>query len=178
MPYHFHTERLTLRPLAKEDFPFIRSLHLNDEIMKHISSGPPRTEAQSLVAFERSLQFEIEDARLGSWIVELKPNLNPIGTLIMRPPATKEKMDGLEIGYSIVPEHWSKGYAQESVRAMVSYAYEHFGPIRIVALIEPEHTASRNVLEKTGFISAGMTDFVDATNGQVHSSEVLEIPRR
>lgn len=70
MPYLFQTQRLTFRPFSKDDFPFMRSLHMNNEIMKHIGSGVARTEDQSLIAMERSLQMEKEDPRLGSWIVE------------------------------------------------------------------------------------------------------------
>jgi RimJ/RimL family protein N-acetyltransferase len=60
---------------------------------------------------------------------------------------------------------------------MVSYAHQHFGPTRVVAFLEPGHAASRNVLIKTGFNSVGTTEYVDATNGQIHLSEVLEIPK-
>lgn len=86
-------------------------------------------------------------------------------------------MDGIEIGYSFAPEHWNKGYAQESARGMVEYAYQQFGPVRMVALIKPDNTASRNALTKTGFVFVGMTEFVDQSNGQILPSEVLEIPK-
>jgi RimJ/RimL family protein N-acetyltransferase len=177
MPYFHQTERLSFRPLVKEDFPFMCSLHTNKQIMKHIGTGLPRSEEQSQVAMDLSLQIEKEDGRLGSWVVELKPDLGPIGMLIIRRPATKQKIAGLEIGYSFLPLHWGKGYAQETVLAMIKYAYQQFGPERIIALIKPANAASRNVLTKTGFVAIGMTEYVDPTNGQKISSEILEIPK-
>ncbi len=175
MPYLYQTERLTLRPLVKEDFPFMRKLHVDDRIMKHIGTGVPRTEEQSRVAMDHCLQIEQQDKRLGSWIIELKPDLSPIGNLIIRNPATREKTEGLEIGYSLLPDFWGNGYAQEATKGMIEYAYHQFGRVRIVALIDPTNAASRNVLVKTGFVSVGMTEYVDPSSGQIKPTEILEV---
>ncbi len=128
MPYLLQTERLTLRPFDHNDFTFMRSLHLDEKMMEHIGAGIVRTEEQSLAALSRILDIEKEDNRLGAWIVELKPELLSIGLLIIRPPASKTHREGLEIGYSIITEHWGEGYAQEAVRTMINYTYDLFGP--------------------------------------------------
>ena len=176
MPFLIQTKRLTLRPLAATDFPFVRSLHLNERMLSHSGGGPLRTEEQSITGFQYCLEIEKVEPRLGSWIVELKPQQLPIGSLILRRPATKNPIEGLEIGYSLLPEFWGLGLAQESARAMVDYARKEFGPVRMVALINPVNEASRNVLVKTGFISCGTTEYVDPSTGEVKHTEVLEIP--
>ncbi len=177
MPYHIQTSRLTLRPLVKEDFSFMRAIYTNEDVLKHIGALVARTEEQTRAALENTLKTEKEDPRLGSWIVELKLNSTPIGMSIIRPPATKAKTEGLEIGYSFLPAYWGKGYAQEAAQGMVKYAYQEFGSVRMIALIAPINGASRNVLLKTGFTSIGMTEYVDPSNGEIKSTEILEIPK-
>ena len=176
MPHLIQTTRLSLRPLTEADFPFMRTIHTNEKIIKHLGNGTPKSEEQSRKGLELSLKMESDDKRLGSWVVELKSAGTPIGLLILRKPATKEPTEGIEIGYSFHPDYWFQGYAQECARALVEYSYQQFGSIRIMALIDPSNTGSRNVLAKTGFVSVGMTEYVDPSTGLAKASEVLEIP--
>ena len=175
MPYLLQTPRLTLRPINENDYPLLRSMHLNEKMNSLAGPALLRTEEQSQTGFKYCLQIEKDDPRLGSWITEIKPSQLPIGSVILRKPATKDPMEGLEIGYSFYPEYWGMGLAQESVRAMVEYALREFGPMRIIALVSPVNTASRNVLIKTGFISVGVTDYVNPSTGNVSSTELLEL---
>jgi RimJ/RimL family protein N-acetyltransferase len=61
-------------------------------------------------------------------------------------------MHEVEAGWAIVPERWGEGLATEIAHAEVGVA---FGPLElheIVAFALPENTASRRVMEKTGFV--------------------------
>ena len=175
MPHLHESSRLILRPMSKSDFSFMRELHSSAEVMNYIGSGLVRSEEQTSAGMERALQIEIEDSRLGSWIVIEKESTKAIGNLIIRHPSTNEPQAGLEIGYSFLPEHWGKGFATEAAAAMVSYAKQYFGNVRMVALIEPSNSASRKILEKIGFKPAGMSEYVDPTTGDIKPTEILEI---
>lgn len=64
--------------------------------------------------------------------------------------------DGLvELGYSVAAEHRRRGYATESVRALVDWAFEHDDVTEVIAETMPELAASIRVLEKSGFVEAG-----------------------
>lgn len=175
MPKPFETDRLVLKPVTQSDYAFIRSLHTNPEVMKYIGSGLPRTEEQSAAGMEKMLKMQIETPLLGAWIAFLKETHEPIGNLIIRKPATAEETEGLEIGYSFAQAHWGKGYATECSRGMIEYAYREFGPVRMVALIEPLNEASRKTLVKVGFTTIGTTTYLDPTSGQLKPTEILEI---
>ena len=55
-----------------------------------------------------------------------------------------------ELVYVLAKKVWGKGYATEIGRALVTYAY-HVGNInRLIALVEPENTASEKVAKKIG----------------------------
>jgi RimJ/RimL family protein N-acetyltransferase len=60
--------------------------------------------------------------------------------------------DGTEshIGYWIAVHAWNRGYATESVRAVIAYGFDHLGQRRIEASCFPENAASARVLEKAG----------------------------
>lgn len=61
-----------------------------------------------------------------------------------------------EIGYELAPEHWRKGIMTEVVETIVHYGFEELGLHRIEAFVVPNHTASRKLLEKTGFTEEGI----------------------
>jgi RimJ/RimL family protein N-acetyltransferase len=175
MPKPIQTDRLILKPVTSDDYAFIRSLHGSPEVMRYIGSGLPRTEEQSKMGLERMLKIQLDTPLLGAWIAYLKDSGEPVGNLILRKPATAEETEGLEIGYSFAEAHWGQGYATECSRGMIEYAYQEFGPVRIVALIEPKNDASRKTLMKLGFISVGTTQYSDPTSGLVKPTEILEI---
>lgn len=175
MPKLIQTDRLILKPVTQEDYAFIRTLHGSPAVMKYIGSGLPRTEAESRMGMERMLKIQSDTPLLGAWIAFLKDSGEPVGNLIIRRPATAEETEGLEIGYSFTEAHWGKGFATECSRGMIEYAYQEFGPVRIVALIEPKNDASRKTLMKLGFNSVGTTQYLDPTSGLLKPTEILEI---
>ncbi len=57
----------------------------------------------------------------------------------------------VEIGYSVLPAHQSRGYATEAVRGLVAWAFTHPNVRRVIAETFPDLTASIRVLERNGF---------------------------
>lgn len=173
MPQLITTKRMTLRPLKRGDFEFLRSLHSDPEVMKYIGSGSPRAEDETRLAMDKYFTMEDENPFLGAWIAFLTDSKEEIGNLIIRKPATKEETEGYEIGYSFHPQHWGKGYATEAAKEIIEYAYRVFGPVQMVALIEPSNEASRKTLTKLGFHTSGFSDYVDPSTGLIKKTEVL-----
>ncbi len=56
-----------------------------------------------------------------------------------------------EVGYSLLLEARGKGYASESLRAVIDEAFAAGGLDEVQACIVPENTASRAVLDRSGF---------------------------
>ena len=61
-----------------------------------------------------------------------------------------------EIGYSLLPAHWSRGYVSEALPALIDQAFGPLGLNRLEADIDPANTASRRVLERHGFTYQGL----------------------
>jgi RimJ/RimL family protein N-acetyltransferase len=60
-------------------------------------------------------------------------------------------LNDVEAGWAIVPERWGQGLATEMARAAADVAFTDLRLGEIVAFTLPDNTASRRVMEKTGF---------------------------
>ena len=75
-----------------------------------------------------------------------------------------ELNDEVEIGYGILEEYRNNGFATEAAKAVVQFAFEKAGQDVLVAIVKPENTASRRVIEKLGFIKRGVRAVPDENN--------------
>jgi RimJ/RimL family protein N-acetyltransferase len=83
----------------------------------------------------------------GMWIAEERATGAVIGHCGL------QRLDGgdeVEVGYYLGRAAWGRGYATEAAAACLAYGFERCGLPRIVAVVRPENTASRNVLGKLG----------------------------
>lgn len=83
----------------------------------------------------------------------------------------------VEIGYVLAPAVWRKGFATEAVKALADLVFSLTPASRIVANSRVDNTASRRVLEKTGFafVDTGL-DFLPARGG-LHPCDRLRLDR-
>ncbi len=142
------TERLRLRRLTPGDAPFIRRLLNEPSFILHIGDRGVRTEADAVGYIEKGAVASWERNGFGLDLVELKDTGVPLGIcgLIRR-----DVLPDVDVGYAFVPEHWSKGYAIESVRGVLTYARGALGLGRILAIVNLDNDASIRLLEKEGF---------------------------
>ena len=56
-----------------------------------------------------------------------------------------------DLGFSLLPEHWSQGYAFESASAVMIHAREVLGLGRILAITTVDNQPSIRLLGKLGF---------------------------
>jgi RimJ/RimL family protein N-acetyltransferase len=56
----------------------------------------------------------------------------------------------LELGWSLIREHWGHGYATEAAAAIRDWAHERRPDDRLVSLITPDNVRSQRVAERLG----------------------------
>lgn len=88
----------------------------------------------------------------GAWIISLDSG-ERIGDLCFKGLSPEGVV---EIGYGFLPAFYGKGYATESVIAMVDWASRQPGVKAIEAETDPHNIASRRVLQKAGFVPTGV----------------------
>jgi RimJ/RimL family protein N-acetyltransferase len=76
------------------------------------------------------------------------PDALPIGICGL---LKRDVLDDVDIGYALLPEFCSQGYALESASAVMTYAWEKLGLQRVVAVTNPNNESSIRLLEKMGF---------------------------
>jgi [ribosomal protein S5]-alanine N-acetyltransferase len=80
-----------------------------------------------------------------------------------------------KLGYAIAAQHWSKGYATDATRTMITFGLTTIGLHRISAAIGPDNAASLAVINRLGFTYEGrLRDHVH-TNGAWRDSELFSI---
>jgi RimJ/RimL family protein N-acetyltransferase len=72
-------------------------------------------------------------------------------------------LDGVEMGYTIYPEHRRRGYATEALAGLMDWAGEQAGVRRFVLSIRPDNEYSLRIARKFGFVQ--VTEVLDEVDG-------------
>jgi RimJ/RimL family protein N-acetyltransferase len=143
------TQRLVLRDIVLGDAEAFFAYKFLPESTKYQFWRPKSLE--EIKEFIRGMQTVQVNAP-GAWLqlaVCLKDAGAMIGDIGLHFPA--EDKDEAEIGYTIAPEHWGRGYATEAVKAAAAYLLGALGKRSVRASADPRNAASIAVLEKAGF---------------------------
>ncbi len=142
------TLRLALTELSDADARFIRGLLNEPSFLRWIGDRGVRTveDARRYIGAGPVTMY----ARYGYGLlrVGLKPDGTPIGICGVL------KRDGLpdpDLGFSLLPAWWSRGYAYEAADAVMRDARARLGLGRIVAITSPGNDPSIRLLGKLGF---------------------------
>ena len=141
------TERLLLRKLTPDDADFIFELLNDPSFIQNIGDRNIRTLDDACAYIVNGPVKSYEKNGFGLYLIAVRKTNESIGMcgLIRR-----ENLEDVDIGYALLPRHWSKGYATEAAQATKAYARDVIGLKRIVAIVDPANESSIHVLEKLG----------------------------
>lgn len=136
---NLETQRLILRKYRIEDLEDLYE-YLSDSEVVRFEPYKPMTKEE----VEENLLWRIRTDEMIA--VEQKENHKMIGNIYFG----KRDFESLEIGYIFNRAYWGKGYAYESVEALMKAAFQQ-GIHRIYAECDPVNIASWKLLERLGF---------------------------
>ena len=142
------TERLSLRQFSLADAAFIRELLNEPSFIQNIGDRGVRTLSDAEKYLETGPIASYARNGFGLYLVRLKESNEPIG---MAGLIKRDALEDVDVGYAFLPRYWSKGYAIESVLALMEYAKNIVRLQRVVAIVDPANQGSIRVLEKAGF---------------------------
>jgi RimJ/RimL family protein N-acetyltransferase len=142
------TERLQLRMLSVDDAEFILRLLNEPSFIQNIGDRGVRTIADARAYILKGPIASYEKFGFGLWMVETRFESTPIGICGL---LKRDVLEDVDIGYALLPEFWSQGYALESASAVITYASERLGLKRVVAVVNTDNQSSIRLLEKMGF---------------------------
>ena len=141
------TDRLVLRRLSTADAEFMLK-HLNDpSFHRYIGDRGVRTIDQARRYLLEGPIASYETHGYGICLMLLKKTGDPIGTCGL---VKRRGMADVEIGFALLPQFWSQGYAFEAAQAVMEYAHRDLGLERVVAIANPDNDRSFRLLEKLG----------------------------
>jgi RimJ/RimL family protein N-acetyltransferase len=111
----------------------------------------------SVEEFERQVRARPTALSAGTtgrfeWLIRERQTATSIGWLSVR--INDRSRDHAELGYSLVTPARHKGYASEALSALVDEVFSDTDLGELHACTVPENIASRNVLERVGFIES------------------------
>ena len=142
------TDRLRLRRLSIDDAEFILRLLNEPSFIQNIGDRGVRTIEDARAYVLKGPVASYEQFGFGLLLVEQKESGLPIGMCGL---LKRDVLEHVDIGYALLPEFWSQGYALESASAVMSYAKEELGAKRVLAVVNPDNQSSIRLLEKMGF---------------------------
>jgi RimJ/RimL family protein N-acetyltransferase len=164
-PERIETERLILRRPRREDAEPIFARYAADADVTRFLSWPRHESAEATRAFLEFSDAEWQRWPAGPYLVESRQD----GALLGGTGFGFETTHRAATGYVFAKDAWRKGYATESLRAVVDVA-RTIGVVRLYAICHTEHAVSARVLEKCGFAREGVfrrhTEFPNLRPGE------------
>ncbi|ELK47913.1 UNVERIFIED_CONTAM: GNAT family protein [Halobacillus marinus] len=157
------TERLVLREVSDGDAGDMLEYLSDEEVVAHLGLAPSITvaDARKEVAWYRKIRKEGTGIRWGVTRREDDKVIGSCGYLHW-----KKEHYRAEIGFELSRSHWKKGIASEALEAVLDYGFETLGLERVEALIEPDNTASRQMVTRHGFMKEGVLRNYEYTLGK------------
>jgi RimJ/RimL family protein N-acetyltransferase len=141
------TGRLVLRWLTEDDAPFILGLLNEPSFLQYIGDKGVRTVDDARRYIVDGPMASYARHGFGLNLVVRKEDGAPLG---MCGILKRDALPDPDIGYALLPAHWSKGYAYEAGAAVLQLGREQFGLRRIVAIVSPGNESSKTLLRRLG----------------------------
>ena len=154
------TVRLRLRRLTHDDAEFILRLLNEPSFIQNIGDRGVRTPDDARSYITNGPVASYEKHGFGLWLVEAKDSGAAVGICGL---LKRDALEDVDLGYALLPEHWSKGYALEAASAVMAYAAGGLGLRRVVAITDVFNQSSVRLLEKLGFRHERMVRLSDGS---------------
>ncbi len=158
------TPRLAIRAWMLDDAERLFEICRHADVMLHIGTREPHKSIDDALRFINWVTSYQQEHGFSRWAVLEKSTGKIIGSCgFARLVETGE----IDLGYLFAREVWGRGFATEAAGAILRYGFEDLKFDEVIALTDPEHTASQRVLEKIGFTCRGIQRY-DEDDDQVY----------
>ncbi|KVE35348.1 MULTISPECIES: GNAT family N-acetyltransferase [Burkholderia] len=152
-PVTLTTARLRLRALREDDARALYAIWSNADAMRYFSFPAMTSPDQAAARVARLLKAAAEGSGLVC-VVESRAAGEVLGTCDLF--HADEQCRRAEIGFSLHPAHWGRGYMTEAAAALIGHAFGTLRLRRLEADIDPRNVASAKLLERLGFVREGL----------------------
>lgn len=151
MKIFVETDRILMRGLVREDVDAFFEMDSDPEVHTYLGKKPitSKQEALDMIDFIRQQYL---DYGIGRWAIIDKETNEFVGWggMKYRTDVTNGHTNYYDVGYRLLRKYWGKGYATESAKASLKYAFEVLNLDKVYAMAHVDNAASRNALQKSG----------------------------
>ncbi len=153
------TDRLFFRKLLPSDFLAWLPFHQDprsSQFWKGLPENPVSACQQQFArVFER---YEKNWGGMNALLLKTSGNLIGLCGLL---PQTVDGIDELEIGYSILPQYWQKGFATEAAKKCKEFAFKNNLADTLISIIQVDNLPSQKVALNNGMSLDKTTTYCD-----------------
>lgn len=154
----FTTERLMLRPTNTTDAVFIVELLNTPKFIKYVADRKVRTENDAKAYIEERMLPQLKRLGFANYTVIRTADNVKLGTCGLY---SREGLEGIDIGFSFLPEHEKQGYAFEAASCLLNAAFNVFNIDEISAITTKDNLSSQKLIEKLGLRYKGTINLPD-----------------
>ena len=147
------TERLILRKLTLEDAGSMFKNWGSDPLVTRYVTWKTHETIEDSLEYLKYIQKEYQEGNAYHWLIVLKENNTPIGTI----DVVRILTDGVvEIGYNIGSLWWGKGYTTEALKKVIEFLFNEVDVDTICARHLVKNPTSGKVMQKAGLKFEGI----------------------
>ena len=148
----FETERLLIKPTSVGDAEFIYQLMNTPKFLKYIGDRDIKSMEDAANYIRIKMLPQLNHLGYSNYSLIRKSDDSKIGTCGLY---DRDGVDGIDIGFVLLPEYEGLGYAYESTNRLKKAAFEEFEFEELNAITSKENISSQRLLEKLGLEMAG-----------------------
>jgi RimJ/RimL family protein N-acetyltransferase len=145
------TERLILRELLPSDVEGMFNLDSDPEVHTFLGNKPLKNmdESKDAILFIRQQYI---DNGIGRWAMIEKKSGEFVGWtgLKLITEMTNSHINFYDVGYRLIKKFWGKGYATESAKASLDFAFNQKKQKEVFGITHIDNLKSQRALEKSG----------------------------
>ena len=162
----FESKRIGFRPLEEADIDLAVAQWTDPEVVQYV--GNTTLTKEELIKEMPLVTRRCGGGCIGIWVMTDLLTNDKVGSVFLLPMPVElddtewSLVQGLaipdgeiEIGCILKKSAWGKGYATEGCKRLLRFAFEKTPLEQVVAVIDPQNTASACVLRKSGFSETG-----------------------
>ena len=143
----FETERLLLKPMSKEDAPFLLELLNSPKWIKYIGDRNVYTIKEAATYIKHKMTPQLKKLGFSNYTVIRKTDNAKVGSCGLY---DREGLEGIDLGFAFLPQYEKNGYAFESANKLKYLAFNQFNLKHISAITTNENKDSQKLLKKLG----------------------------
>ena len=141
------TERLRLTPMAIEDAPFVLKLVNSKLYIENIGQRNVDSISDAEEYIQTKMILHYEKNGYGNYLMTRAEDGAKIGCVSLY---NREDVEGVDIGFALLPKFLRNGYAYEGSIALMKMAKDKFGLTSICAFTSKDNLDSQTLIRKLG----------------------------